>query len=276
MPELPEVETVVRDLRPRLVGKRLTALHVGRQALRQKWSRRWNAQVVGRCVRGVERRGKWILLDLDGPWLLVHLGMTGQFTVASVEEPRRDHTHIVFGLDDERHELRFRDVRRFGSAVWHASRADIEAYFARQRLGPEPFDIDPTYWRAALAKTERNLKAILLDQRVLAGVGNIYADESCFEAGVHPVTMGCQVTPRRADKLRQVIPQVLERAIGARGSSIRDYVGGSGLMGEYQDEFRVYGRTGEPCIRCRTPIERIVLAGRSTHFCPRCQRLPKS
>ncbi|MCI0682923.1 MAG: bifunctional DNA-formamidopyrimidine glycosylase/DNA-(apurinic or apyrimidinic site) lyase [Gemmataceae bacterium] len=276
MPELPEVETVVRDLRPRLVGKRLTALHVGRKALRQKWSRRWNAQIVGRRVRGLERRGKWILVDLDGSWLLVHLGMTGQFTVGSADEPRLDHTHIVFQLDDGRHELRFRDIRRFGSAVWHPTRADVEAYFARQRLGPEPFDIDPAYWRTTLAKTQRHLKAILLDQRVLAGVGNIYADESCFEAGVHPVTIGCRLSPRRADTLRRAIPIVLGRAINARGSSIRNYVGGSGLLGGYQEEFRVYGRTGEPCPGCRTPIERIVLAGRATHFCPRCQRLPKS
>ncbi len=273
MPELPEVETVVRDLRPRLVGRRFAALRVSGKALRRAWSRRWNAQIVGQCVRAVERRGKWILLDLDGPWLLVHLGMTGQFVVAAAEKPRQNHTHLVFTLDDGKSELRFRDIRRFGSVGLYPSRADIEAYFTHQRLGPEPFDVDPAYWRAALAKTERNLKAILLDQRIVAGVGNIYADESCFEAKLHPQTFGCQLDARQADKLRRTIASVLLRAIERRGSSIRDYVGGSGLMGQYQDEFRVYGRTGEPCRRCRTAIERIVLAGRSTHFCPRCQRL---
>ena len=272
MPELPEVETVVRDLRPRLVGRRLAALRVGRKPLRRKWSARWNALLLGRCVRAVERRGKWILLDLDGPWLLVHLGMTGQFVVMPAATPRQNHTHLLFTLDDGRHELRFRDIRRFGSATLYAGRADIEAYFLMQRLGPEPFDVEPGYWRAVLAKTNRNLKAILLDQRVIAGVGNIYADESCFEARLDPRTPGCQLTSRQADRLRRAIVLVLERAIECRGSTIRDYVGGSGLMGAYQDEFRVYGRTGEPCRRCGTAIERIVLAGRATHFCPRCQR----
>jgi formamidopyrimidine-DNA glycosylase len=276
VPELPEVETVVRDLRPRLVGSRFTALQVGRKSLRRKWSPRWKAQVVGRRVHGVERRGKWILLDLEGPWLVVHLGMTGQFVITACDEPRQSHTHLVFTLDDGVRELRFRDIRRFGSAVWYANRADIDAYFVGQRLGPEPFAVDPAYWRAALAKTERSLKAILLDQRVVAGVGNIYADESCFEARLHPATRGCDLSRRQSDRLRQMIERVLERAIDLGGSTIRDYVGGDGQSGEYQDEFRVYGRTGEPCSRCRTPIERIVLAGRSTHFCPRCQRLPKS
>lgn len=276
MPELPEVETVVRDLRAELVGRRLAALRVGRKALRRKWSPRWNAQVVGRCVRGVERRGKWILVDLDGPWLLVHLGMTGQFTVAPAAELRQNHTHFVFTLDDGAYELRFRDIRRFGSAVCHSSRDELEAYFVRQRLGPEPFELDAQYWRKALAKTKRNLKATLLDQRLVAGVGNIYADESCFEARLHPTLLACALSPRQAERLRRCIVAVLQRAIERRGSSIRDYVGGSGLLGQYQDEFRVYGRTAEPCRRCRTPIERIVLAGRATHFCPRCQRLPKS
>ena len=272
MPELPEVETVVRDLRPRLVGKRLASLRVGMKSLRQAWSRRWNKQLVGRSVRAVERRGKWILLDLGGPWLLVHLGMTGQFLVAPADVPRQNHTHLIFTLDDGMHELRFRDIRRFGSAALYPDRAAIDEYFARQRLGPEPFDVDPDYWRTALAKTERNLKAILLDQRVVAGVGNIYADESCFDARLHPATLGCRLKPRQVETLRTTIALVLARAIQKRGSSIRDYVGGSGLMGQYQDEFRVYGRTGEPCLHCRTPIQRIVLAGRSTHFCPRCQK----
>jgi formamidopyrimidine-DNA glycosylase len=276
VPELPEVETVVRDLRPRLVGACFSALVVGKKPLRRRWSPRWKAGIVGRRVREVERRGKWILLDLDGPWLVVHLGMTGQFVVTARDEPRKNHTHLVFSLDDGAHELRFRDVRRFGSAVWYASRADIDAFLAGQKLGPEPFAVDPAYWRAALAKTERNLKAILLDQRVVAGVGNIYADESCFAARLHPATRGCDLRRRQAETLRQMIVRVLERAIQLGGSTIRDYVGGSGLMGDYQHEFRVYGRTGEPCCRCRTPIERIVLAGRSTHFCPRCQKLPRS
>jgi formamidopyrimidine-DNA glycosylase len=272
MPELPEVETVVRELRPQLVGRRIAGLRVSRKALRRKWSRRWNGAIVGRRVRTVERRGKWILVDLDGPWLLAHLGMTGQFVVMPAADAPQNHTHLIFALDDGRHELRFRDVRRFGCATLFAARAELDAFLVGCKLGPEPFDIASADWRAALATTRRSLKALLLDQRLVAGVGNIYADESCFEAKLHPALRGDELTPRQSERLRKAMIAVLTRAIAARGSSIRDYVGGNGAPGEYQDEFRVYGRTGAPCRRCRTPIERIVLAGRSTHFCPKCQR----
>src|SRR5205085_9498609 len=150
-------------------------------------------------------------------------------------------------------------------------RATLDGFFQESKLGPEPFDLDATYWRQRLANARRCLKAVLLDQRVVAGVGNIYADESLFEAKLHPVRLACDVPPRDADRLRKAIATVLNRAINLRGATIRDYVGGSGLKGGYQDRFRVYGRTGKPCPRCRIPIERIRLAGRSTHYCPKCQ-----
>ena len=140
-----------------------------------------------------------------------------------------------------------------------------------QPLGPEPFDLTAADWKQSLEGTERSLKAVLLDQSVVAGVGNIYADESLFMAKLHPTCPGDRAKPKEADRLRRAIVDVLTRAIAGRGSTIRDYVGGSGLRGSYQDEFRVYGRTGKPCRRCRTAIERIRLAGRSTHFCPKCQ-----
>lgn len=273
MPELPEVETVVRDLRPHLVGRRLVRVQVSRLALRRKWSPAWAKQIAGRQVCSVTRRGKWILLDLDGLWLLVHLGMTGQFKVLPVGAPREDHTHLVFHVDDGATQLRFRDIRRFGSVSLVAGRDALDGFFLDRRLGPEPWDLEPRYWRSCFAKTSRCLKAVLLDQRVVAGVGNIYADESLFEARLHPGTLGRDLSARKAERLRQAVITVLERAINCRGSSIRNYVGGSGLKGGYQKEFRAYGRTGEACQRCGTPVERIVLAGRSTHFCPRCQRI---
>lgn len=271
MPELPEVETVVRDLRPLLIGRSFAKIMVGRKALRRKWSRSWERQLLGRRVSAISRRGKWILIDLGEPWLLVHLGMTGQFTVTAADIPREAHTHIVFTLDDAA-ELRFRDVRRFGSVTFYPSRAQLDAVFASNGLGPEPFELDATTWFESLHSTRRNLKAFLLDQTTVAGVGNIYADESLFEANLHPATIGSRLKPSQAELLREAIVKVLTRAIERRGSSIRDYIGGSGLKGQFQDEFRVYGRTGEPCARCRTPIKRITLAGRSTHFCPKCQR----
>jgi formamidopyrimidine-DNA glycosylase len=271
LPELPEVETVVRDLRTLLLGRRLGGVRVSRKRLRCRWSRAWAGLLRGCIVRGVERRGKWILMDLGGPWLLAHLGMTGQFRVVPADARREPHTHVVFPLDDGQLELRYRDVRRFGSIQYVATRARLDALLAPPRLGPEPFALDPALWRRRLASTARNLKAVLLDQTVIAGVGNIYADEALHEACLSPVLPARDLTPHQADVLRRAIARVLRRAITARGSTIRDYVGGNGRKGRYQQEFLVYGRTGQPCSRCKTLIQRIVLAGRSTHYCPRCQ-----
>jgi formamidopyrimidine-DNA glycosylase len=272
VPELPEVETVVRELRPRLLGRRITAVTVSRRPLRRRWSSEWEQSLVGRKVAAIRRRGKWIILDLGGEGhLVIHLGMTGQLLVTDADAPLAEHTHLVFGLNRGRKQLRFRDIRRFGSATLFPSQTRLEAFFTEAGLGPEPFDLDPQNWRSRLAATGRCLKAVLLDQQVVAGVGNIYADEALFEARLHPAQLGRDTTARQAERLRRAVVTVLNRAIERRGSSIRNYVGGSGQKGRYQEEFRVYGRTGQPCPRCRTPIARLRLAGRSTHFCPRCQ-----
>lgn len=157
MPELPEVETVVRDLRPMLVGRSFVKIAVGRKSLRRKWSRGWSALLVGQRVHSIGRRGKWILLELGEPRLLVHLGMTGQFTVVPADLTRETHTHIVFTLDDG-NELRFRDVRRFGSVTFFPSQMLVEQHFDDIRLGPEPFDLDVQAFRAVLSEVKRNLK----------------------------------------------------------------------------------------------------------------------
>jgi len=273
VPELPEVETVVRDLRPRLVGHRLGPVQMGSLPLRRHWSVEWGPVLAGRHVQGVERRGKWIVLKLDrGLHLVVHLGMTGQLTVAPAKAPTQPHTHLVISLDHTGRQLRFRDIRRFGSLTLFASPDEVDEFFRSAGLGPEPFNLDRKYWRSRLAGTNRCLKAVLLDQRVVAGIGNIYADESLFEARLHPARIARKVRSLQAERLHQAVVTVLRRAIDKRGSSIRDYVGGSGLRGQYQEEFRVYGRTGKPCVRCGRPIACIRLAGRSTHFCSHCQR----
>jgi formamidopyrimidine-DNA glycosylase len=231
--------------------------------------------LIGRRIESVSRRGKWIVIHLEEErYFVVHLGMTGQLTVVSSERPRADHTHLWLDLDERSAQLRFRDVRRFGSASLFANRATLEEFFRRSSLGPEPFDIDRFYWREKVAQTRRCLKAVLLDQQVVAGVGNIYADESLFAAMLSPSQLGRQTAAREADRLRMAVVKVLRRAIDHRGSSIRDYIGGSEAKGRFQNEFCVYGRAGQPCVRCRAIIQRIRLAGRSTHFCPRCQ-LPK-
>ena len=316
MPELPEVETVVRDLRPLVVGRAVRGVRHGGKKLRTAWEPAWDAAVVGRRVEGVRRRGKWIVVELEknltppppsrngkgepirnpprdrcgspplaplsvsgrgrgrgssgGPRLIVHLGMTGQFTAVDADVPAPDHLHVVFDLDGGR-ELRFRDPRRFGSLTLHADEAAVGAFFTANGLGPEPFGLDAEYFRTAVRGTARTLKALLLDQRLVAGVGNIYADEACSRAGLHPGRTGASLTRGDADRLREAVEAVLTAAVAGRGSTIRDYVGGSGLRGGFQHEHRVYGRTGEPCGACATAIERVVLGGRSSHFCPKCQ-----
>jgi formamidopyrimidine-DNA glycosylase len=273
VPELPEVETVTRDLRPLVTGRRILAARRASDVdLRRPWRAEWAGRIAGRTVLDVRRRGKWIVLPLSGgPALLVHLGMTGQFTVVESSEPPATHVHLIFDLDDGR-QLRFRDVRRFGSVTLFDDEARLQAFFDENGLGPEPFELDQAAWRAAVAATKRCLKAVLLDQGVVAGVGNIYADEALFRARLHPGRRGSDVTPAEADRLREAVVEVLTAAIEGRGSTIRDYVGGSGLRGGYQDEFRAYGRTGEPCPNCQTPIVSERLAGRSSHYCPSCQQ----
>lgn len=272
MPELPEVETVVRDLRPLLTDRTITGVRQSKRKLRRPWKPAWNAEVTGLQIEGLRRRGKWILIDADHERLLrVHLGMTGQFTVVPAAEPEPDHLHVVFSLDDD-NELRFRDQRRFGSAEYFTDRATVEAEMNAE-LGPEPFGLDTDYFRAAVRGTSRNLKAILLDQKTVAGVGNIYADEACFRAQLHPGRKGKSLAPEECDRLREAIEMILTRAIETRGSTIRDYVGGSGLRGGFQNELAVYGRTDEPCPACETTIKCARFAGRASHYCPACQRI---
>jgi formamidopyrimidine-DNA glycosylase len=271
MPELPEVETVVRTLRPLVCGRTIVSIRTSDKKLRRPWDPAWASRLRHRRIVAVRRRGKWIILELDTEGcLLVHLGMTGRLRVVPAGVPAESHTHAFFRLAPGRQELRFRDVRRFGSLEW-VERAELAAFFDKGRLGPEPFALKKAEFRETVNKTRRCLKAALLDQRLAAGVGNIYADESLFQARLHPGRLGRDLSTQEAERLRRAIVQVLGRAIEKKGSTIRDYVDGNGQSGDYQREFRVYGRAGEPCPRCRTPIERIRLAGRSTHFCPRCQ-----
>jgi len=273
VPELPEVETVVRDLRPLLTGRRLVAVRRASDlALRRPWDVAWAERVAGRTVTGVRRRGKWIILDLDDHCALVaHLGMTGQLTVVPAARELAGHTHLVFDLAPGDEQLRFRDSRRFGSVTWHEGPEALEALFRDAGLGPEPFELAPAVWRASLAGTDRAIKAVLLDQTVVAGVGNIYADEALYRARLHPARRARDLGRAEAERLRKAVAGVLQEAIDKRGSTIRNYVGGNGAAGDYQEEFRVYGRTGEACPRCGRPVERVRLAGRSTHYCPRCQ-----
>lgn len=274
MPELPEVETVVRDLRPLLAGRTITGVWAGKPKLRRPWKKAWEKELTGATFSDVKRRGKWILATANrepkaSVTLLVHLGMTGQFTVVPSTAPVQDHTHRIFDLDNAT-QLRFRDARRFGSVEWYGSEAAALKGIG-ETLGPEPFDIPAEHFATEVMKSKRTVKAILLDQSVVAGVGNIYADEVLFLAGIHPQRPGTSLSVAECDRVRTDIETIIARAIASRGSTIRDYVGGSGLRGGFQNEFAVYGRTGEKCPKCDGEIERVVVGGRSSHFCPKCQ-----
>jgi formamidopyrimidine-DNA glycosylase len=271
VPELPEVETVVRDLREILVDRRIVRVVRNTDVdLRLPWDDQWTDALQNRQILSLRRRGKWILVGLDQQHtLLVHLGMTGQFTVVPAGLELASHTHLLFHLDGPEH-LRYRDTRRFGSIRYIAD-DKLPEFFQDHGVGPEPFDIDAKTWAKSLLGTSRAIKAVIMDQAMIAGVGNIYADEALFLARLHPQLRACDLESHHAEALLEAIVTVLTHAIELRGSSIRDYIGGSGLQGGYQDEFRVYGRTGEACPSCQTAIEQMRIGGRSAHFCPKCQ-----
>jgi len=268
MPELPEVETVVRTLAPHLVGRRIAAIRHLRSDIVEPQNADLPRLLKNRRVTAIQRRGKKILIRLDtDATLCIHLGMTGRLTVAPVTEPIKPHTHLIADLSGKS-QLRFRDPRRFGG-IWWLCNGEADD----KNLGPEPLVVRPAQLVARLSKTRRAIKTALLDQRILAGIGNIYADESLFHAGIHPTAPANLLTREQVFRLNRSIKLILRRAINHRGSSLRDYVDADGEAGGFQLLHRVYARENEPCVRCKTPISRIVLGGRSTHFCRQCQAL---
>ncbi len=297
MPELPEVETIVNDLRPQLVGRRFESLHLTRDpAIRARLVRYPSANTFirrlrGRTIKTVERRGKYIVMPLDaaaggrttlhanrgvnGPdeRVIVHLGMTGHLRVWEPEEAPVNHTHFRALLDSGL-ELRYDDPRQFGRLLVGSMDELIAARAFPARLGPEPIhgDLTEAEFERLIRARRRPVKSALLDQSFLAGVGNIYADEACFRAGIRPSRWTHRLTVRERRALYEAIQHVLENSIAARGSSIINYVDGFGLRGGNQEKLLVYGRSGEPCLRCGTPLQGTRLAGRGTAYCRKCQR----
>lgn len=278
MPELPEVEIVVRGLRPPLEGHRLQQVEQRRAGLRFPFPDNFAQRLTGRRVERIQRRAKYMLLHLDdGQVLLCHLGMSGRMVI--VERPDREsrppldrHDHVIF-ITDAGVEIRFNDARRFG--VMDLVAADsLEDHPLLRALGPEPLgnDFNGPALAEALKGKRSPIKAALLDQRVVAGIGNIYACEALFFAGLSPRRQAYTVQGGRAEKLAGAVRSVLTRAIEAGGSSLRDYVQADGELGYFQHEWSVYGREGEPCITCGSAIKRLVQSGRSTFYCSSCQR----
>jgi formamidopyrimidine-DNA glycosylase len=278
MPELPEVETVVRGLRPKLEGQRLDRVEQRRPDLRFPLPENFARRLTGRRVERIVRRAKYMLLHLDdGSVLLCHLGMSGRMTI--VEQvpgaerlPLDRHDHVIFTTGAGT-EIRFNDARRFGIMDLIAEAA-LEAHPLLRALGPEPLgnDFNGPALAAALKGKRTPIKAALLDQQVVAGLGNIYVCEALFFAGLSPRRLAYTVQGNRAEKLAAAVRQVLTRAIEAGGSSLRDYVQASGELGYFQHEWAAYGREGEACRRCGAAIKRVVQSGRSTFYCGTCQR----
>jgi len=277
MPELPEVETVARGLQARISGKRLLSLTLNRGDLRKKLPPRLKHKLEGRRVEAVSRRAKYILVHFDdGGVLIAHLGMSGRLVFSDRQNPRphEPHDHVVFDFEGGV-ELRLNDARRFG-LLDYSTQSGLAAHPLFRHLGPEP--LGPEFDGALLSKLLKGkktpIKAALLDQRVVAGLGNIYVSEALYGADLSPRRLAGTVTGDRAGRLAHAIRDVLTRAISAGGSSLRDYVQASGELGYFQHQWAVYGKEGEPCpdCDCRTGIKRIVQAGRSTFYCAKRQR----
>ncbi|MEZ5357156.1 MAG: bifunctional DNA-formamidopyrimidine glycosylase/DNA-(apurinic or apyrimidinic site) lyase [Bryobacteraceae bacterium] len=255
MPELPEAETIVRTLRPKLEGRRIMAVEFAAARV----SRDDPAALAGRAIVSVERYGKQILIGLDRGWILVKLGMTGKLLAGGEAGA---YTRAVFTLDSG--SLAFDDVRQFGSIAILDAPPD--------RLGPDPLEIDARAFADRLKARDTEVKRALLDQSFTRGVGNIYCDEALFRAGIHPRARTRRVSRARAENLHRELTALLRLAIDHRGSSVSDYVDASGARGGFQEMHRVYQKKGQPCPRCGSPIRRIVVAQRGTHYCARCQR----
>ncbi len=270
MPELPEAETIVRGLAPHLVGVRIARVRLSRPDVVHAGRSTLSRALRGRIVQTIHRRGKRIALRLSPHGSLVFaLGMSGRLTLATVDQPVLRHTHLRVVFDNDA-ELRFCDPRRFGG-IWFFNRPQSDGQPPPLRLGPEPLGIKLSQFRS-LVRRRRQIKALLLDQHTLAGLGNIYCDEALHRARIHPQTRAADLNDAEVGALWRAIRNVLRAAIRAGGSTISDFRSADGSEGYFQVRHRVYGRTGQPCRSCRTPIERQITAGRSTHFCPTCQR----
>ena len=267
MPELPEVETVRRTLAPKVEGRTISEVSFVWSRTCLGDPRATEARLRGQRIERIERCGKYLLFRLHrkgrGSLLVIHLRMTGRLLLNGAPG---EHTRARMNLDDGAVVV-FQDVRKFGRWQWSER---LPARLAA--LGPEPLEIESGEFADRLRSRGARLKALLLDQRFLRGVGNIYADEALFRARLHPLRSACGVGPRKARDLHEALQAVLRDAIDAGGASIRDYRDGRGAEGAFQRQLRVYGRDGRPCLTCGTRLRRILVAQRGTHYCPRCQR----
>lgn len=270
MPELPEVETVLRGLAPHLGGRRLSGAVIRDGRLRWPVPPDLDARVAGRLILELRRRGKYLLLRLDDGWLICHLGMSGNLRLLPADTPLRKHDHIDLPLDDGR-VLRYHDPRRFGALLWAV---DPYKHPLIASLGVEPLsdDFDGARLHALCGKRSSAIKQVIMDAHLLVGVGNIYANEALFQAGIDPRVVAGGLSRPRCERLAGAIKEILDKAIAAGGSTLRDFVDSHGSPGWFQQTYRVYGRAGQACAVCGSGIRLLRQAARATYFCPTCQR----
>jgi formamidopyrimidine-DNA glycosylase len=269
MPELPEVEVTCRGLAPHLSGRVISAVEVREPRLRWPVSQAVRG-LAGRTVRAVRRRGKYLLVDCGDGHLILHLGMSGSLRMLPPGTPPEKHDHFDLVLGDRL--LRLRDPRRFGAVLWTSEAVEAHPLIANLGLEPLSRALHPARLHALTRGHRAAIKLFLMDGRRIVGVGNIYASESLFRAGIDPRTPAGRLSLERCARLSRAIKDALKAAIRAGGSTLRDFVGAEGAAGYMQNRFWVYDRAGKPCRRCRSPIRRIVQGQRSTFFCPRCQK----
>ena len=272
MPELPEVETVRRGLESLVVGKTIGQVQVRYAKMIGTGVDSFVHDLPGQTIEKIGRRGKYLLFYLTGGLLVSHLRMEGKYLFYPEEVPERKHAHVFFEMTDGG-TLVYEDVRKFGTMEL-LRKNQLEAYFAARKLGPEPTEADfllPPF-AAALGRSKKPIKPYLLEQTLVVGLGNIYVDEALWRAQIHPARPAASLKPAEVKRLREQIIEVLQLGIEKRGSTIRTYRNALGEDGTMQDFLQVYGKTGQPCARCGSPIEKIKLGGRGTHLCPHCQK----
>lgn len=271
MPELPEVETTRCGLAPHLSGQRIMDVIVRDPRLRFPITPELKHILPGLVIHGVTRRGKYLLFDCGRGWLIVHLGMSGSLRILPTATPPEKHDHFDLVLENGAC-MRLRDPRRFGAVMW--TQTDPLRHPLLSNLGVEPLTVDfnGTWLYQTTRSKKTNIKQTLMDAHLVVGVGNIYANEALFRAGIKPTLPASRLGKKRCDRLVLVVKEVLELAIAAGGSTLRDFVGSSGKPGYFQQQYFVYGRTGEPCLVCSSAIRMLRQGQRSTFFCPHCQK----
>lgn len=273
MPELPEVETVRRTLIELVKGKTIEAVYIHWPKIIKKPEETVQFQdaVAGQTIQDVGRRGKFLKFYLDDYVLVSHLRMEGKYGLFQSSDPIDKHTHVVFKMTDGS-ELRYKDVRKFGT-MHLFTKGEEELHMPLSHLGPEPFSesFTPEYLQEKLKKTNRKIKAVLLDQKVLVGLGNIYVDEALFRSGIHPERPANGLSAEETAKLHLEIVRTLSEAVEKGGSTVRSYVNTQGQIGMFQLQLFVYGRTNEPCKVCGETLIKTVVGGRGTHYCSSCQ-----